>query len=174
MNQRESGMTLVELGVAGLIGGLVSLVLMAAVGLAMRTNARTSNEVDTFSLLQQAQARLEKEFREADRVEADSTATSIHLWVDVNANGSLEPAENVTWELVDPDSDGVATLQRRDAAGGRQVVGTEFVMTSAVFTYQPAAPATTSVSLDLTADVGGKAPGEPRRIQSATRLRNAG
>lgn len=174
MNQRESGMTLVELGVAGLLGGLVSLVLMAAMVTAMRTNARASNEVDTFSLLQQARARLEKEFREADRVETDSTATSVHLWVDANANGALEPVESVNWELVDPNGDGVATLQRRDGGGGRQVVGTEFVMTSAVFGYQPSPPGTTSVTFELTADVGGRAPGEPRTIQSVTRLRNVG
>lgn len=166
----ERGITLVEMMVAMAISAVVSLLLLAALSMVFRVDRFTRQDSQALGELRIATERFQKEMRQARKVYADSTATSVHFWVDYNRDNQQNQSEKLTWRQ--ETISGETRLVRTNEAGSSFIEAVDLVPGSP-FLYNPAPEDTTVVTITLTADVSPGAQPSGRTVRTRVRLRNA-
>lgn len=168
------GFTLVELLLVVFIGGVIGAISLSAfvsgLGLLSRTDGDTRGQADATI----AAERLANDLREARRVEAGSTASSLALWIDTNGDLVQAASETVTWSAVaDAASPGSFLLRRTEGAGTpNQVAST--LTSSAVFAYSTATVTQARVvTVTLRYDAFTDDAAQEKRLVFQVRLRNA-
>ncbi len=121
--KNEDGFSLIELlvvlGLLSIVGASILTVATTTLR-AERTAEDLARNLDDTRI---AVERVRDEVRGADGVCQDSDAQAMTVWTDRNADGTVDPGEVVTFELVDDDGDGEMVLQREDDAGTRRLAG---------------------------------------------------
>jgi type II secretory pathway pseudopilin PulG len=169
IDRPEAGFTLVETLVATTIALLIGSLLVTTLVVAMRTEKYTAQDSEALIELRTAMDRLTKELRQARQVYGPSTGTSMEIWVDTDRDFHSDPSERITWALVTVGSE--AELRRSTSGGSTQTVALQLVPGTA-FTYSPAPPSTSSVTVTLIADVQAGGHAAARTLQTQVRLRN--
>jgi type II secretory pathway pseudopilin PulG len=169
LGRSEEGFTLVETLVASTIALLIGSLLITTLVVAMRTEKYTAQDSEALVELRTAMDRLTKEVRQARQVYSASTGTSMQIWVDTDRDYHQDGSERITWALVIVGSE--AELRRSSSGGSTHTVAVQLVPGTA-FTYSPAPPSTSSVTVTLTADVQAGSHAAARTLETQVRLRN--
>jgi prepilin-type N-terminal cleavage/methylation domain-containing protein len=171
---RQRGLTLVELLVTVLVGGVLAAMSLSAFMSGLNTLARADDQARGQAEATVAAQRMARDLRQARAVRTGSGASVLHLWVDLDGDAVMGPAESVTWRAVAVgDGTGHLTLERADGTGERSDVSASLV-SGALFTYDTTVPATArvvTVRLEYDAVAGAYAP--PKLVVFDARLRNA-
>jgi type II secretory pathway pseudopilin PulG len=176
IRQNEKGISFVEMIVAMAITAMVGSLLVAAFSMMNRVDRFSQQDTEALADLRTAAERFQKEMRQArkvyDTVNAPaSTSVLVHFWVDYNRDNQQNLAERLIWRF-ETASGGKMRLVRTSEAGDSRIQATNLVSGSS-FTYSPAPPGTTLVTLTLRADVSSGDQPSPRTVRTKVRLRNA-
>lgn len=166
----ERGITFVEMMVGTAISAIVGSLLIAALSMVTRVDRFTRQDSQALGELRTATERFQKEMRQARKVYADSTATSVHFWVDYNRDNQQNQSEKLTWSQ--ETVSGETRLVRTNDAGSSFIEAVDLVPGS-LFLYNPAPEDTTIVTITLTADVSSGSQPSGRTVRTRVRLRNA-
>ncbi|MFQ5947844.1 MAG: PilW family protein [Acidimicrobiia bacterium] len=168
LGDRDDGVGLVELMVSLLITAVLSVMMLSWVSAVNR--AETFDEQDDLALqnLRVAKERLTKELRFARQIQFGDDH-KITIWQDDDYDGVQETGEVVTWEI---GTDG--SLTRSTDAGDSYIEASELVYAQSLFGYD-ATPTTdsTTVTIDLVADVDAGDGPNARSLRTQVHLRNA-
>lgn len=170
----DDGITFVELSVASLVIGVIGALMLSMFMMVARTERITAADTESLTSLRISRTRVERDIRQADRIEDDSTTDTLHLWVDDNADGTVDPNEDITW-FFEADPAGGFRLVRIDADGNRTVAGGG-LLDPATADYDPftdAGSAPSSSSQIVTVTLGAEnADGQREQVSTDVRLRN--
>jgi type II secretory pathway pseudopilin PulG len=174
--QDERGITFVEMMVATAIAAMVGSLLIAALSMVTRVDRFTRQDSEALGELRTATERFQKEMRQARKIYTSddppaSTASTVHFWVDYDRNNQQDLAERLIWRLETASSGGMRLVRTSDAGG--TLVQAVNLVTGSSFTYSPAPPNTTVVTLTLRADVSSGSQPSARTVRTKVRLRNA-
>jgi Tfp pilus assembly protein PilE len=176
----ERGITFVEMMVASAISAVVGLLLIAALSMVTRVDKFTREDSEGLGELRTATERFQKEMRQARKVYDStdlpaSTATIVHFWVDYNRDNQQNADERIIWRLETMSSGMrlVRTNEQKEAASEDPFIQAVGLVSGSSFSYAPAPPATTAVTLTLRADVSSGSQPSVRTIRTQVRLRNA-
>lgn len=169
----EGGFTLIELIIALTITGVVASATASVLLTSIRAEQfaremRTSMDDGRIAL-----DRIRKEVRSARRVYTDSTARTLHVWIDRDQDNLQDTTEQITFQVRD-DATG-PQLVRFTAAAPTPVLVVRNIALADAFAY-PTSPTpavgTRVVTLTFTTDV--RASGGPQAITvtDSVRLRN--
>jgi len=171
----DDGVTLVELLVVAVIGGVLGSAVLGVI-LAQARGARTAEELRL--ALDEARAgadRIRNEARGAaavDTGEGGSSASLLRLWVDQDADATVDSGERISYALV--PAAGEVRLQRYSDAAPAPVTIARRLTAVSSFSYSPpigdGQPRVVSYVLEVDGGQGGL---EPLLVADSVRLRNA-
>lgn len=176
----ERGITFVEMMVASAISAVVGSLLLGALSMVTRVDKFTREDSEALGELRTAAERFQKEMRQARKVYDSgdapaSTATVVHFWVDYNRDNQQNADERIIWRL-ETFSAGmrlIRTTEQKEAASEAPFIEAVDLVSGSSFSYAPAPPGTTAVTLTLRADVSSGSQPTVRAIRTQVRLRNA-
>lgn len=166
----EDGVSLVELGIAGMIFMMLLTVLYAGANVVQRTEVFTDDASRSLGELRVASERLTKELRQARQVYAPSSASQIWFWVDRDRDSQEDPSERITWSTVAVGNS--AELRRKTDADVAAAIITRDLVPGDIFQYSPAPPTTRLVTVNLTTDARPSGNAGSRNVRTEIRLRN--
>jgi prepilin-type N-terminal cleavage/methylation domain-containing protein len=169
----EGGFTLVELIIALTITGIVASATASVLLTSLRAEGfarelRTSMDDGRVAL-----DRIRRELRSARRVYTDSTARTLHVWIDRDQDNLQDTTEQVTFQVRD-DPTG-PRLVRFTAAAPTPVLVVRNIALADAFAYPTASTptaATRVVTMTFTADVRTTGGPQPITVTDSVRLRN--
>jgi type II secretory pathway pseudopilin PulG len=183
LRQDERGITFVEMVVAMAIAAVVGSLLIGALSMVTRVDRFTSQDSQALGELRTATERFQKELRQARKLycgcPADdtnlpaSTAAVVHFWVDYDRNNQQEDDEQFIWRFETASSGTMRLVRTSEAAGAPVLIEAVGLVSGSSFTYDPAPPDTTVVTLTLRADISSGSDPSPRSVRTQVRLRNA-
>lgn len=170
----QRGLSLVELLVCVLVGGVLAAMSLSAFMTGLNSLARADDDARGQAEATVAAQRMARDLRQARAVGAGSTASTLNLWVDADGDDIRGAREAVTWRAVAmAGGTGQLRLERIDGTGARAEVATTLVSDS-VFLYDAldvTAARVITVRLQYDAVTGAYA--SPKRLVFESRLRNA-
>jgi type II secretory pathway pseudopilin PulG len=176
----ERGITFVEMMVATAISAVVASLLLAALSMVTRVDQFTREDSEGLAELRTATERFQKEMRQARKIyDVDdlpaSTATIVHFWVDYNRDNQQNATEKIIWrfETMSAGMRLVRTNEQKEAASEAPFIEAIGLVSGSSFSYAPAPPNTTAVTLTLRADVSSGSQPSARTVRTQVRLRNA-
>lgn len=185
----EGGFTLVELLVVMGIMGIITTALMTVIISTSRTQVYTDQMSDVMDDGRVMMDRIRKELRAARRVlDAGSTASTLHFWVDQNQDGQDVPAELICYAPREIGTSGRYELVRWTGGvtsddcsvvgADVRVIARTLTTNAGIFEYDPTpssdplAPRTRLVTIRFTLQVRqGNAPAAIP-VETTVRLRN--
>lgn len=180
IREDERGITFVEMMVASAISAVVGSLLIAALSMVTRVDKFTREDSEALGELRTATERFQKEMRQARKVYDTndlpaSTATIVHFWVDYNRDNQQNADERIIWRLETFSSRMrlVRTNDQKEAASEAPFIEAVDLVSGSSFSYAPAPPDTTAVTLTLRADVSSGSQPSVRTVRTQVRLRNA-
>jgi hypothetical protein len=161
-------MTLVELGVAGLVSALVIGVMVMWASTVIRTETHLGSDDDAAQSLRIARENLGKDIR---RAEAVFTAEDdvLEIWIDLDRDGTQTSGERIIWTI---DEDG--TLGRAAGDGAVRIDAEGLDTAASGFAYDGSTPSQVrNVSFTLVLPIEGVADAEDRAVTASIHIRNA-
>jgi Tfp pilus assembly protein PilE len=176
----ERGITFVEMMVATAISAVVGSLLIAALSMVTRVDRFTREDSEGLAELRSATERFQKEMRQARKIydaanAPASTATTVHFWVDYNRDNQQNANEKIIWrfETLSSGMRLVRTDEAKEAISEAPFIEAVDLISGSSFSYAPAPPSTTVVTLTLRADVSSGSQPSARTVRTQVRLRNA-
>jgi hypothetical protein len=161
-------MTLVELGVAGLVAALVIGVMVMWASTVIRTETHLGSDDAAAQSLRIARENLGKDIRRAEAV-FTAEEDRLEIWIDLDRDGSQSAAERITWTI---GEDG--TLGRASGDGAARIDAEGLDTAASRFDYDHAAPSEVrNVSFALVLPIDGIADAEDRAVSATVHIRNA-
>lgn len=157
----DAGVTLVEIGVAMMLGSLVAALMMVwlAAGVGSETSHRSYDEA--LADLRHVTDQLSREIRSSSGVTSASPST-VSFWLDGDRDGVVDTGETITWAI-----DGESVVRSTDDAVSAAVLATSVSDLYSVFEYDAEDPASiTRVTITL-ATLAYTRAGDDRLIHSA-------
>jgi type II secretory pathway pseudopilin PulG len=182
LQQDERGISFVEMMVATAISVVVGSLLIAALSMVMRVDRFTRQDSEALAELRTATERFQKELRQARKIYSDttnpplSTATVVYFWVDYDRNNQQELDERIIWRLQTLSTGEMRllrTTKEKEEASEDPFIEAVGLVSGSSFSYNPAPPDSTVVTLTLRADVSSGAQPSGRTVRTQVRLRNA-
>jgi hypothetical protein len=166
--------------IATAISAIVGSLLIAALSMVMRVDRFTREDSQGLAELRTATERFQKEMRQARKIydaanAPASTATTVHFWVDYNLDNQQDLNERIIWRLETLSSGMrlVRTDEAKEEASQPPFIEAVDLVSGSSFSYAPAPPDTTVVTLTLRADVSSGNQPSARTVRTRVRLRNA-
>jgi type II secretory pathway pseudopilin PulG len=172
--QSEEGITIVELTIASFVIGIIGALMLTLFMLVDRAQQRTEANTESLTNLKISRERIEREVRQADRIEDDSTYSSLHLWVDDNGDEVVDLEEDIVWSF-ETDPAGGFRLVRTDGNGVRTIAGGGMIdpTTSGYLPFSDggAVPSSSTQIISITFAAQGE-DGDLQQVETQVRLRN--
>lgn len=174
---QDAGSTLVELSIVVLLSSLLAVGTLSILLSSTRSSRVVTDTVARADQSRIAVERLSQEIRQARGLlplpSGSSAASHIRLWNDVNADGTLAPAEDVSYSFV-AAADGV-DLHRWTVADPARRLHARGLAAGSGFGYDlPPSTATATVTITVQVAAGSDSNAAPVTISTAVRMRNTG
>lgn len=134
----EDGVTLVELLVVMVIGGIIASAVVSTVVSTLQAERQTRDIAVVLNEARAALDRARKEIREARRLYPDAAGCdprALHLWVDNDQDALIDPGEEIFYALTGTGSN--ARLERRTDTTPPRVVARSLVAADVFLCDQP-------------------------------------
>ena len=172
--RRQDGMTLVELLVVLVVGGVLTTISLSALASGRDTLTRAQDDAQGQADVAGVVQRLSADLRQARRVEPGSAPGMLVLWVDRDGDEVRSAAEAVTWQVMSPPAGRRHFRLARLDGAGRHTDEARTLVSPDVFTFDSADPARVrSVGVDLRYDALPDGHLGEKRVSLRIRLRNA-
>jgi prepilin-type N-terminal cleavage/methylation domain-containing protein len=173
LGKGDDGVTLIELLVTMVIMSIVLILAMTAFQASSRVYWNTNDDATGLADARKIAERLGRDIRNARGVDSGATTSKLVLWIDVNSDYIRQPSESVTWQLQASAQAGHYDILRT-SNGTTTVVEARSLVSQIAFTYNVAAPNTTTVSTEVTYDAYVGNGSGTRTLYFVDRLRNVG
>jgi hypothetical protein len=161
-------MTLVELGVAGLVAAMVIGVMVMWASSVIRTETHLGSDDAAAQSLRMARENLGKDIRRAEAV-FTAEDDELEIWIDLDRDGTQSAAERITWAI---GEDG--TLSRSAGDGAPRIDAEGLDIDASGFAYDDSTPSEVrNVSFALVLPIDGMAAAEDRAVGATIHIRNA-
>jgi Flp pilus assembly protein TadG len=147
----ERGVTLIEVGLAGLLTAALGLMAVGWLNAGARSQEYSQGQNTALGDIRVVRQELLRELRFARSVTSGS-ASSMTFWVDNDRDAVVDTGETITWAITTG-----GTLTRKVDSQTAVVRARSLVYASSSFTYAPSAPpSATKVTIQLTVAPGGQ------------------
>lgn len=147
----ERGVTLIEVGLAGLLTAALGVMAVGWLSAGARSREYSEGQNTALGDIRVVRQELVRELRFARSV-TSGTASSITFWVDNDRDAVVDTGETITWAITTGGA-----LTRKVDSQTAIVRAQSLVHAASSFTYAPAAPpSATKVTIQLTVAPGGQ------------------